>query len=52
MGIQSCEGYYDSVFGKIQVKWSVSGDMLSYEVTIPANGEADLLLPDGEKRKN
>lgn len=49
MGIQSCEGYYDSVFGKIQVKWSVSGDMLSYEVTIPANGEGVLILPGGGK---
>ncbi|MCM1160994.1 MAG: glycoside hydrolase family 78 protein [Roseburia sp.] len=51
MGIQSCEGYYDSIFGKIQVKWSVSENMLSYEVTIPANGEAVLILPEEEKRK-
>lgn len=51
MAIQSCEGYYDSIFGKIQVKWSISEDMLSYEVTIPANGEAVLILPGEEKSK-
>lgn len=48
MDIQSCEGYYDSVYGKVEVKWSVSENMLSYEVTIPANGEAVLILPDGD----
>ncbi len=48
MEIQSCEGYYDSVYGKVEVKWSISENMLSYEVTIPANGEAVLILPDGD----
>lgn len=48
MEIQNCEGYYDSIYGKIQVKWSISDDMLSYEVTIPANGEAVLILPEGD----
>lgn len=53
MDIQSCEGYYDSVYGKVQIKWSISENMLQYEVTIPANGEAVLILPDeeGERRE-
>lgn len=48
MNIQSCEGYYDSIYGKVQVNWSISENMLHYEVTIPANGEAVLILPDGD----
>lgn len=45
--ILSCRGYYDSIYGKVQVTWTVSGNILDYEVTIPANGEAILTLPDG-----
>ena len=48
MDIQSCGGYYDSIYGKVQVQWSISQDVLYYEVTIPANGEAVLTLPDGD----
>lgn len=51
MEIQSCEGYYDSVYGKVEVKWSISENILSYEVTIPANGEAVLFLPDGDRER-
>lgn len=44
-GITACEGYYESVYGKIQVKWTVKENILSYHVTIPPNAKAVIVLP-------
>lgn len=49
--IKKCEGYYCSIYGKISVKWELTGNNLLYEVTIPANAEAILTLDEkGEKQ--
>jgi alpha-L-rhamnosidase len=41
----SAEGYYDSIYGRINSAWSVSGKTLAYRATVPANTTATLYLP-------
>ncbi len=42
------KGTYDSLAGPIRCRWERSGDSLVVDVTIPANAEADIVLPVGE----
>ena len=48
----SLQGSYESNYGPITVKWTADGkgNMLTYEVTVPANTTATLFLP-GESGK-
>lgn len=39
------KGEYDSVRGMIRTEWELSGNTLTYSVTIPANTTASLYLP-------
>jgi alpha-L-rhamnosidase len=39
------EGYYDSMYGRINSKWEVLNGQLIYETTVPANTSATLYLP-------
>lgn len=41
---------YDSVLGRITSSWEKAGKALLYEVEIPANTSATVLLPSGEKK--
>ena len=43
----SLQGSYESNYGPITVKWTADGkgNMLTYEVTVPANTTATLYLP-------
>ncbi|HOK46356.1 MAG TPA: alpha-L-rhamnosidase C-terminal domain-containing protein, partial [Bryobacteraceae bacterium] len=39
------EGYYDSMYGRIESAWKVDGKVLTYRATVPANTTATLYLP-------
>jgi alpha-L-rhamnosidase len=43
--MQSAEGYYDSMYGRISSAWKVNGGALTYKATVPANTTATLYLP-------
>lgn len=42
---------YQSPLGEIVSGWKYDGDTIIYEIQIPANAEADILLPDGRVEK-
>lgn len=39
------EGHYDSMYGRIASAWRVTGKLLTYRATVPANSTATLYLP-------
>ena len=41
---------YNSIYGKIESKWEKTGDRIVFTVTVPANCEAIVRLPDGSER--
>ena len=41
---------YDSPLGTVRSSWRYEGDRVEYEFEIPANVQADLILPGGEQR--
>lgn len=52
-GITHAEGYYDSMYGRIESSWRHAKDsaLASYNFTVPANTTATLLLPASSKSK-
>jgi alpha-L-rhamnosidase len=44
-GVKWAKGSYESIRGKIEVSWDVSGDRLKLDVTIPANSTATVYVP-------
>ena len=44
------EATYNSVYGEVRSKWQKTGDGWRYEITIPSNCTAEILLPDGTKK--
>lgn len=38
---------YQSIYGKVCSSWEVEGDKTVYNVTVPSNCTAELILPDG-----
>ena len=38
------KGYYDSMYGRIESEWSLSGQGTTYRVTVPPNSSATLYL--------
>ncbi|MBP3488704.1 MAG: family 78 glycoside hydrolase catalytic domain [Roseburia sp.] len=42
---------YDSPLGEIVSGWKYDGDTVTYEIQIPANTQADIILPDGRTEK-
>ncbi|MDO5662884.1 MAG: family 78 glycoside hydrolase catalytic domain, partial [Brachybacterium sp.] len=46
-GIDWARGAYDSRHGRIEVSWSVDGDRIALEATVPDGIEAEIVLPDG-----
>lgn len=39
------EGWYDSMYGRIDSRWEYQDNQLLYEATVPANTSATLYLP-------
>ncbi|MBN1820700.1 MAG: family 78 glycoside hydrolase catalytic domain [Prolixibacteraceae bacterium] len=39
------EGYYDSMYGRINSRWEVNENTLNYSATVPANTKSTLYLP-------
>lgn len=39
------KGYYNSIYGKIEINWSLENSIFDIEVTIPANTTATIYLP-------
>ena len=49
-GITHAEGYYDSMYGRIESSWRTSGkSSVEYRFVVPANTSATLLLPAPSK---
>lgn len=44
------EASYDSVYGKISVRWDKTDGGYKYKISVPSNCKADIILPDGRKR--
>lgn len=40
---------YNSIFGKVKSAWTIKNGKTVYEIEIPANTSADILLPNGNK---
>ncbi len=49
--VKRCEGYYNSIYGKISVKWELDEENVLYEVTIPANTEAVFTINGNDKKQ-
>lgn len=43
-GLTSVSGFYDSVWGKIEVSWKITGGCVELDVVIPPNVEAEIVL--------
>ena len=44
------EASYDSVYGKIFVRWDKTDGGYKYKISVPSNCQADIILPDGRKQ--
>lgn len=40
-----------TLYGKIRCSWEKDADFITYRITVPANCEAELTLPSGEKHR-
>ncbi len=49
--MQFAKAAYQSPIGKIISGWKYEGDKVSYEIQIPSNTEAEVILPDGRIEK-
>jgi alpha-L-rhamnosidase len=47
-GLEYAKGHYDSPVGRIGVEWRFVGDEWNLVVNIPANSEAEIVLPNGK----
>lgn len=43
------EGYIDTIYGKISVKWYNSSNNLKMQVTVPVNTSCTLIMPNGKE---
>ena len=50
-GLKWAEGSYDSVHGKIEVRWEKNDNMYLISAKVPANTIATVILPNGTKKK-
>jgi alpha-L-rhamnosidase len=49
--LDRAQGSYHSIAGKIDVAWTFKNNRFTLNVTIPANTEATVVLPDGQIHK-
>lgn len=47
----SAEGYYESMYGRIECGWKISGNKLTCRAVVPANTSAKLYLPSDSVTK-
>lgn len=47
--LQYAKASYQSPVGEIVSGWKYEGDRVIYEIEIPSNGEAEVILPDGRR---
>ncbi len=45
------EGHFDSIHGRIAVRWERKGDAFTLRVQIPCNTRAEIILPDGSSHE-
>lgn len=50
-GITSASTHHVSPHGRIEVAWTLSGGVLTLDVTVPPGCSADVVLPDGTERE-
>lgn len=48
-GFGRVRGGFESPLGRIESAWERKGGCVEYRCTVPANAEADLILPDGRR---
>lgn len=48
-GLTNANAEFDSMFGKIKSAWKIEGENFVYEVEVPANTTATVILPGNEK---
>ena len=44
-GLAYARGHYDSIRGRVAISWHKSDDKLDFEITIPSNIKANVILP-------
>lgn len=49
--LEYARAVYQSPLGEIVSGWKYDGDVAAYEIQIPANAKADIILPDGRTEK-
>ncbi|MDE7282795.1 MAG: hypothetical protein K2N85_04315, partial [Lachnospiraceae bacterium] len=47
--LQHARAVYNSPVGEIVSGWRYEEDKVIYEIQIPSNGEAEVILPDGRR---
>ena len=47
-GIDWVKGHYNSIRGKIAMGWKINGDQVNYDVEIPVNSKATVILPTSD----
>ena len=45
------EARYNSVYGMVESRWEKQDGVTVFTITVPANGTAEVLLPDGSRRE-
>lgn len=48
-GLEFAKGHYDSPVGRIEVEWRFVKDVWNLTVTVPANTQAEVVLPSGSR---
>ena len=49
--LERAQGSYRSIAGKIDVAWTFKNKVFTLDLTVPANTEATVVLPDGQTRE-
>ena len=47
-GISSARAHHESPHGRIEVSWTLTGDVLTVDVAVPPGTTAEVVLPDGD----
>lgn len=50
-GLTNATAGFDSIYGKIKSSWKIEGNSVTYNIEIPANTTATVLLPNSAKKE-
>lgn len=50
-GLTSASGELETVYGKVKSSWTISNGVFKFDVTVPANASATIVLPKSDKRE-